>query len=74
MSGFESVCGAFSFTHSAPNKSIKMLKKTSAGDNTLSHKNVLIEPLIVCSEHKTQMWGLISMLLMFIITHCVYPF
>lgn len=53
-------------------KSFKILKKTNVGDNMLRHKNSLTEPIIACSDHK--MWRLIYMFLMFIISHCIYPF
>ena len=38
----------------------------------LRHKNALTEPIIACSDHKAQ--RLIYMFLMFIISHCIYPF
>lgn len=63
---------AISFIHPAPKKSLKILKKTNVGDNMLRHKNSLTEPIIACSDHKT--WRLIYMFLMFIISHCIYPF
>lgn len=64
--------GAVSFIHPAPKKSFKILKKTNVGDNMLRHKNALTEPIIACSDHKAQ--RLIYMFLMFIISHCIYPF
>lgn len=65
------VSAALTFTHQTSNKLFKILRKTGREDSILRCKNSVIEPVITYSKHQLQMWKLICIFLMLIISYSI---